>query len=1596
MAGRYDQEYWEEYEEEQDILDQDPMRDQKDMYANIEAETSPVDPYQMEQDIDKILEQGFPLPPVAPTEEVHADPIRPEISQTPDIFSKFINELTTGFIPFEIREGFKGGEEQKLTSDVVQMVREEYNPNFGYTLGIDTTKFSTQKTDTLDKTAVIIKLDFDDVKHLLAEDVYQAEDFKDIRMYKEFGATETVDGIDIGMANLCTLEMTKEDDQVLREQFAIDDTGTIRGLIGTNLDHDSRVPPEYIELKLDTGIQMAPQMYDPEAKVTIAKLDRTNVENRGHLRMFEGKDEAFRQDFIEKVDAVFPDFCGKFCDEISNEVKLREPQLNSQIEYVSSLRKDTEKALNIIELDKEMGMTDSYLEFQEAKETFHETFAGKELSDISDADLVKGLETYQGYAAQIDRTDFYSKDALANILAGSNNQLSVYEQTLIRERDRYSDFSREFRGNQVSDSFISGKRFINGSEVTLSNVERWNVLCAVENVGGAGIPGLFLAEKMPTTEYKELLDQCFERVVDRFEAYNDTVSTPEEKIHATDNYELYTGSGLAITAEVVNNAEKAEMNPDDPYPKGGKYELFDKNQAVAEPDLANISSFRIDADFVRSFYDSKPEGLEKTRGEIRSDAIKEAVFRGVDSKDIVGIYIDRIGTDLTHGNLNGKMEWNYYYDKDSVKTVFSREATTDMDIQNYLELGMHEVDLLGKEDPMEPAAIRNGIEQRLEDQAEQVEKQESSAPDHATDNVVDIKGAEEDHKFEKAYNDKSFGAASKIDEEKGVEISAQKLREIKAEVEEQEKDPDKAEKLYKEKVDELKEKLETIRSDICYYSEKMQLDNDIPAKELPLHTGYQQAKLEYDSAVYTYAKMGGAVGADKFVTKCASNGELRVDLSQFLRSSLGQTIVIERVFGKDFSMKDLYQTETGQDRISYAPFIKEADYFGKLEKIVNVVFAPVLKIGEVVYRAMNDSIERAAERFEKDFAEQKEAKDVDQNDDPVHMPETDRTDNSEPIKDDMTKDEGVDALFPEQEAEGPKVDMEISAVDDVEASGQNMDQEQDNPDGEAQTDAVGDRRQENAERLDFEEKPESDAEDPAEKTEHQDTGREETEGPVDFEAADEREEEKQENLVEVLQEVPEDRSEPVAAEALDKRDKDDETEAKVDLAAAAGKEQDVESLEKEDQLPWEIDSEEDKEDMDQTAFKQDREAEEDQDDDWTELSEEEPDPIGDDSETDTDLDQMPDDLDLGIDPDVSDDIMNLFVDDADAEESDIRDPDIMEESGFTDMDQSDPEADAERAGSEESMDMAEESMDSAEDAGADPDVVLPEEPTDISSEDMESSVKQEILSAINGYEELEVILDHIGDMMLDDDLSPEDLMAFTADVLADTWLNDGAAEGMVSDILFEVMHFVDGDPFEHMESMTEHMEGQGIEADDIEKMLGEIDKLYDLDLITADEYGEADGILRDYDGITNDENGDPVSFNESNIDIVNQDIEAQMIQDAAMEDLASDLASDLEASLMDHGLDTDAAHEAAIGMEDQILSDIQNGTEIDDSYIQNNLETILSQREAMDQQDDFDFIDMDQQQDQWQQDWAEDFAQPDMEQNYQDFDSMDSSDISGE
>lgn len=250
--------------------------------------------------------------------------------------------LASGFIDFELREGFRGNTDG-LTSDDISKLR-EHDPGFGKIIGIDTTKFYTSGPE---KNVTIIKLDYEDIKPALSIDQkgFEKENIVpgSIRAYKEFGQSMKVDGMRFGVTNLVTFEeKLKGEDLPYRTTCVMDDSGRVRGFLEVQ-EPDRRIPMD-LQAKLDAA---------PGTETHFASLDRTDPENRACIPGLRNATPEIREAFFDKVEAKMPEFMEKFCDNMKEDFLERKDALIAKLDEAKQERAIVHIDLNKVELVRE-------------------------------------------------------------------------------------------------------------------------------------------------------------------------------------------------------------------------------------------------------------------------------------------------------------------------------------------------------------------------------------------------------------------------------------------------------------------------------------------------------------------------------------------------------------------------------------------------------------------------------------------------------------------------------------------------------------------------------------------------------------------------------------------------------------------------------------------------------------------------------------------------------------------------------------------------------------------------------------------------------------------------------------------------------------------------------------------------------------------------------------------------------------------------------------------------------------------------------------------------------------------------------------------
>ena len=242
--------------------------------------------------------------------------------------------LASGFIDFELREGFRGNTDG-LTSDDISKLR-EHDPGFGKIIGIDTTKFYTSGPE---KNVTIIKLDYEDIKPALSIDQkgFEKENVVpgSIRAYKEFGQSMKVDGMRFGVTNLVTFEAKlKGEDLPYRTTCVMDDSGRVRGFLEVQ-EPERRIPMD-LQAKLDAA---------PGTETHFTRLDRTDPENRACIPGLRNATPEIRQAFFDVAQITMDSDAVHL--QGGNEYEMNDHVLRGDFEFTKKDEEDKTPMANI-------------------------------------------------------------------------------------------------------------------------------------------------------------------------------------------------------------------------------------------------------------------------------------------------------------------------------------------------------------------------------------------------------------------------------------------------------------------------------------------------------------------------------------------------------------------------------------------------------------------------------------------------------------------------------------------------------------------------------------------------------------------------------------------------------------------------------------------------------------------------------------------------------------------------------------------------------------------------------------------------------------------------------------------------------------------------------------------------------------------------------------------------------------------------------------------------------------------------------------------------------------------------------------------------
>ena len=194
---------------------------------------------------------------------------------------------------------------------------------------------------------------YEDLKPYMTEtNLFEEKDVVSVRAIKEYGDRISVQGERFAVNNLVTFEVKLKNQEVHRSTMVIDDTGTALArmdFLATDLYHSFHI---------DTN---NPYIGGDDLRlIHFEKLDRTNVENPGHFKCMDGKDENFRENFKKEIEDRIPGFLQDYCDRYGESLESgkfdvidRKDYMEMRLDDISSAHKSLHNMTNITELYRE-------------------------------------------------------------------------------------------------------------------------------------------------------------------------------------------------------------------------------------------------------------------------------------------------------------------------------------------------------------------------------------------------------------------------------------------------------------------------------------------------------------------------------------------------------------------------------------------------------------------------------------------------------------------------------------------------------------------------------------------------------------------------------------------------------------------------------------------------------------------------------------------------------------------------------------------------------------------------------------------------------------------------------------------------------------------------------------------------------------------------------------------------------------------------------------------------------------------------------------------------------------------------------------------
>ena len=1321
---------------------------------------------------------------------------------------KIDNETTealgSGFIPVALREGYTGnrGDNPVITSELVQEIRDKYDPEFGIVCGVDTSKFVTSKDAHItgeQPTVSMIKLSVDDIKEYITNPSIEEKDVKSVFAYKEYGQSIDVQGKPFGVNNIVTFEIKVERDgetKTFKSSLVMDDMGVCRGnLFGTATDFEHTLP-----LSARQSVSRTELMY-------IKAFDRTCTDNRGCFHGIRDVD-AFKQEANEKIPAFLEQFNKDYYEKM--ESKPDKPDEFNRNDYLQATEKimdnrldSLQKDTNIVGLYKEKLAADVYRSREAVVDVIDRAVSIKK--ELNNAD--KDSDVYKEYSKKFDEIkEEYASKYRGYIEAKTKNDSVKKVDNAFRENYLSLSIKNDHVINddkRMNLDFDGTARYKRDENITTPR--RFGIICENIAVRTQVIPTwLNIDVKGLKEQYSGVVKEAVNEIGKVVNEFNESKDVASEKINFPgivdgEVVQPATKDGFEIQADGIKgqNGFETAYREDRDSEKKTKIEMG-KDEYTGESKV------------VVKGMDEKATGSQLTRAEIYNSFKEDTIKRGCknihltqatyDYKDSVakGYYTPIPDIAIVRGDLvpiEDKIIKEVKVDTGIDKGV---ESSKDKAIDNDKE---HNVDK--KSETKQSQGVERNNQEFKENDSTNSSKQDKSSPKSY--------GSTNDDKRAECSDSKKNDIRDKVSSGITAKEKDRLYKEAKAEIKGSNVDKDKIDSLYKQKLDALIEKkyenalktetakLEMVRSDILKYKEKMEIFSALPDKMKSQHGNYQLLKANYDCAINAYEKMGGKVGKDCFVAKGVSNLEVRLTQNDFANSNYVMTRVYDKYLGLNTEKfrKDITKDLDGNQMTGYAKHAIAVSHRMKLTKLLlarplALVEGALWPRKEIKIENIASELARRVDKLEKEnTVEKKESDNTAKKED-----EKDSVDNENDPKDDnkVAQEENKEDSVEQEEGEDDSVDQEEdkeASVDQEEGEDDSVDQEEDKEDSvdqEEDKDDSVDQEEGEDDSVDQEE----DKEDSVDKEEDKEDSIDQEEGEDD---SVDQEEDKDDS---VDQEEGEDDSVDQEEDKDDSVDQEEDKEDSVDQ-----EEGEDDSVDQEEDKEDSVDQEEDKDDsVEQEEDKEDSVDKEEGEDDSVDQEEDKEDSVDQEEGEDDSVDQEEDKEDsVGQEEDKDDSVDKEEGEEDSVEQEEGEEDSVSQERGEEYVHELNQNVDSpdDKISKDETKNDDLKTKDDAMVSSQNVDVQST--PLDISenietnedahsvaadsdSEALLDDVKEKINDVIDGKEELNIVMDDFMDKVVDG-LDPMDLFDAMCDSF-ESYLNTGMdIVEAVGDIVFD-------------------------------------------------------------------------------------------------------------------------------------------------------------------------------------------------------------------